>query len=168
MEKASQGRPASVRKTATRSSSVNYSKNEYVQGNAVRVPDVKTAILEQPRKQTSQRVQKNREKVFHMSVGYVMFLSVALLVSALVLIVYINLQAQISTSVQNISMLESKLNGLKLENDEEYNRIVTSIDLDEIKRIAIEELGMTYASQGQIIELDKEGSDYVRQYSQIP
>ncbi|NTV78019.1 MAG: cell division protein FtsL [Clostridiales bacterium] len=130
--------------------------------------DVKTDILEQPLKKPSKRIQKNREKVFHMSIGYVMFLSAALFLSALVLLLYINLQAQISTSVQNISMLESKLNGLKLENDEEYNRIVTSVDLEEIKRIAIEELGMTYASQGQIIVLDNEGSDYVRQYSQIP
>ena len=168
MEKASHGRPVSVKKTATRSSSVNNRKNEYVQGNVVRQLDVKTDILEQPLKKPSKRIQKNREKVFHMSIGYVIFLSAMLFLSAVVLLLYINLQTQISTSVQNISMLESKLNGLKLENDEEYNRIVTSVDLEEIKRIALEELGMTYASQGQIIVLDNEGSDYVRQYSQIP
>ena len=82
MEKASHGRPVSVKKTATRSSSVNNSKNEYVQGNVVRQLDVKTDILEQPLKKPSKRIQKNREKVFHMSIGYVIFLSAMLFLSA--------------------------------------------------------------------------------------
>ena len=54
---------------------------------------------------------------------------------------------------------------MKLANDEEYSRITSSIDLEEIKRIAIGELGMTYAKEGQIITYDSVENDYMRQVS---
>ncbi|MBR5046704.1 MAG: cell division protein FtsL, partial [Eubacterium sp.] len=60
-------------------------------------------------------------------------------------------------------------NNLKQDNDEAYNRANGNVDLDEIKRIAIQEYGMTYASEGQIISYsDEGGSDYVRQIAAIP
>lgn len=70
--------------------------------------------------------------------------------------------------MEHISRLESELNELKLSNDEEYSRITSSVDLEEIRRIAIGELGMRYAKEGQIIGYSTEGSDYVRQFSDIP
>lgn len=45
---------------------------------------------------------------------------------------------------------------------------MSNVDLDEIKRIAIGELGMKYAKEGQVITYSGEGSDYVRQYGDIP
>ena len=42
-----------------------------------------------------------------------------------------------------------------------------SIFVIGIRRIAITELGMTYAGQGQIVEIPDDGSDYVRQYADI-
>ena len=57
---------------------------------------------------------------------------------------------------------------MKLENDETYTKIMSSVDLEEIKRIAINELGMKYAKEGQVITYSGEGSDYVRQYDDIP
>ena len=47
--------------------------------------------------------------------------------------------------------MESTLNSLKVSNDEEYSRIESSVDLDEIRRIAITELGMTYRIKNQIV-----------------
>ena len=38
---------------------------------------------------------------------------------------------------------------------------------DEIRRIAITELGMTYPNQDQIVTIPDEGSDYVRQLADI-
>ena len=40
--------------------------------------------------------------------------------------------------------------------------------IEEIRRIAIEELGMTYAKEGQVVMVSGEGSDYVRQISAMP
>lgn len=103
-----------------------------------------------------------------MSIGYVLFLAVALIVSGMILINYIQLQFDMSDHVKQIANLENQLNTMKQLNDDEYTRIVSSIDLEEIKRIAIGELGMIYATEGQIIPFTNEGRDYVRQYGDIP
>ena len=50
-----------------------------------------------------------------------------------------------------------------------YYPMSTGRNMDEIKRIAIQEYGMTYATEGQIITYsDGGGNDYVRQLAPIP
>lgn len=144
------------------------SRNDYVVGNTARQLDVKRAIQEKPKKRLSHAARKNRDKARHMNPGYVFFLIGALVLAGFVLIGYIRLQSDITNSIKNIAKLESQLNTLKLENDEEYSRVQSAVDLEEIKRIAIEELGMTYAQEGQIVEFTAEGNDYVRQVADIP
>ncbi len=139
----------------------------YIDGNTARQLDVRRAIEEEPKK-LSQTARKNREKAGHMSLGYVIFLVTALLTSGYILINYIQMQFDVSDQVAQIARLESQYNTLKQENDETYAKLMSSIDLEEIKRIAIGELGMTYAGEGQIITYTNEGSDYVRQYADIP
>ncbi|MDD2972822.1 MAG: cell division protein FtsL [Lachnospiraceae bacterium] len=143
-------------------------QSTYVHGNTVRKRREEEYIREIPKKKVNHAARKNREKAFHMNLGYVLFLSAALVTAGFVLIGYIQLQWQITSSVKNISRLESQLNDLKLDNDEEYNRILASVDLEEIKKVAMNELGMKYASEGQIVVVDGEESDYVRQYTDIP
>jgi hypothetical protein len=104
-----------------------------------------------------------------MSLGYLVFLSMAMVLMVGTLAWYINLQSQIKNSVKHVAQLESQLNALKQDNDEAYNRANGNVDLDEVKRIAIQEYGMTYASEGQIITYsDGGGNDYVRQIAPIP
>lgn len=102
-----------------------------------------------------------------MNFAYVFFLCIAMAVTGCVLVGYIWIQSGITTSVEKISSLESQVNNLKLENDETLGRIENAVDLEEIRRIAITELGMTYAQEGQIVEIPDGGSDYVRQYTDI-
>ena len=63
------------------------------------------------------------------------------------------------------SLDESKTENIndKMANDEEYSRITSNINLEEIKRIAIGELGMTYATEGQVIPYESNSNDYMRQ-----
>lgn len=140
----------------------------YIEGTAARQLDVRRAIEEEPRKKLSNQTRKNRERARYMNLGYVAFLAVAMLVAGYVLIGYIQLQAELTAKVEQIAALESQLNSLKLSNDEELARINSSLDLEEIKRIAVGELGMVYATEGQIVNYDSEGNDYVRQISDIP
>lgn len=102
-----------------------------------------------------------------MNLPYVMFLVLAMGLAIVMLVGYIKASADIVSTMDNIAALESQYLSLKADNDEEYNRILNSVDLDEVKRIAIEELGMHYATEGQIITYTDEMSDYVRQYSDI-
>ena len=143
-------------------------EGRYIQGNTVRKPDVRRPIENEPRKRLSNTTRKNREKAENMSPGYVLFLSIALIAMGWILLSYIKLQSDITNSIKQISSLERELNDLKLANDEEYSRITSSVDLEEIRRIAIQELGMQYAQEGQIITFTSENSDYVKQLSSIP
>lgn len=81
---------------------------------------------------------------------------------------YLTLQSDITNSIKSISKMESRLNELKLDNDENYSRITSNINLEEVRNVAIQELGMRYAEEGQIITFNGEGSDYVRQTGSIP
>ena len=57
---------------------------------------------------------------------------------------------------------------MKKNNDADLAAINNSIDYEEIRRIAIEELGMHYASDGQIVSYTEDyTNDYVRVYSVI-
>lgn len=140
----------------------------YIEGNTARKLDVRRAIEEKPKKRLSNETRKNRDRAYHMNFGYVLFLAAALFVAAYVLIGYIRLQADLTAQVEQIAALESRLNSMRLANDEELVRINSSVDLEEIKRIAIGELGMTYATEGQIINYTNVSSDYVRQFGDIP
>lgn len=139
--------------------------NVYVYGNTARRPDVRRELEELPAKQLSHVARKNRDKARHMNFGYVVFLTAAFCTCAFILINYIQLQAELTNRTKGLARLESTLNTKRLANDEEYNRITGSIDLEEIKRVAIGELGMTYAGEGQIITYSSVENDYMRQVS---
>ena len=140
--------------------------NEYIRGNTVRK-------VNEPRRQERHvhavEPLPHKKRRHHMSLGYLVFLSLAMVMMVGTLAWYISLQSQVTNSVKNIAQLESQLNKLKQDNDEAYNRANGNVDLDEVKRIAIQEYGMTYASEGQIVTYsDGGGNDYVRQVAPIP
>lgn len=103
-----------------------------------------------------------------MNVGYLLFLGMALMAVGFVLISYLSLKSDITNSVKNIARMESQLNSLKLDNDERLSRISSSTNLEEVKQKAIQELGMQYAGEGQIIAFNSEDNDYVIQKGEIP
>ena len=143
-------------------------QDTYVVGNTVRklniVEELQNPVQQKPVNHT---VRKNREKALYMNLGYVLFLVAALASAAIILISYIQIQAEITLSVKHISAMESELNDLRLTNDENYARAASSVDLEEIRSVAIGELGMRYAKEGQIINVSGEGNDYVRQLADI-
>lgn len=140
----------------------------YIDGTAARQLDVRRAIEEEPKRQLSHGTRKNRERAHHMNFGYVLFLALAMLVAGYVLIGYIQVQADLTAQLEQIASLESELNYLRLYNEDELARINSNINLEEIKQVAIGELGMVYAEEGQILFYENEGSDYVRQIADIP
>ena len=146
-----------------------YRESIYVQGNTARKLQALPAYEPtQPQKKISNRTRRNRERALHMNVGTVLSMAVAMVAAGLILTVYLTLQSDITNSIKHIASLESTLNEMKMENDENYSRITSSVDLEEVKRIAMQELGMRYAEEGQIIRFNGEGSDYIRQIGNIP
>lgn len=140
----------------------------YIDGSAVKKIDVRREIEEAPLKRTSAAVRRNRERAVHMNIGYVLFLAAALMAASVLLVGYIRLQAENTVILDSIASKESRLNSMRMENDEEYSRILSSVDLEYVKTVAINELGMRYAQEGQIVEVQVQGDDYVRQYQEMP
>jgi len=128
-----------------------------------RRPDIRRQLQEPPKPKLRSEVLKNREKAHHMSMGYVMFLAAALITAGLILVNYVQLQAELINITKANAGMESDLNNMRIANEEEYNRIISSIDLEEVKRIAIGELGMIYAQEGQIHTYTNKSNDYMRQ-----
>lgn len=138
----------------------------YVDGNTVRRLVPERFPEEVPGKQHAPAVRKNREKARSMSFGYVLFLAAAMCAAAFVLINYVQLQGELTQRTKSVASKEVQLNNLKVANDEEYNRIMGSVNLEEIKRIAIGELGMVYAQDGQIVTYKNEKNDYMRKVTE--
>lgn len=141
----------------------------YIYGNTVRKPEpvrTKKDQRQTPVRKPRTVVRKNRDKARYMNAGYVMFLVAALCGAAYILVNYIQLQAHLTNLTKIVAIRESTLNDLKVKNDEAYNRIISGIDLEEIKRIALMELGMVYAQEGQIIEYENKSADYMRQVTE--
>ena len=67
--------------------------------------------------------------------------------------------------MEYITRQEKILNNLKVSNDEALTRIESKLDLEEVRRVAIGELGMTYPEEGQIITYEAVEYDYVRRIS---
>lgn len=147
----------------------------YVEGAAVR--KLQTREAQEDRRQRERRHSgasrqavhgARREKQVSMGLGYTLFLTAACGLILWTCAGYLRLQADNTARSKNIASLEAQLDDLQTENDDEYNRVTTSVDLESIRDIAVNELGMVYAGEDQVVMYDSEGSDYVKQYAEIP
>lgn len=156
------------RRTATNSG--RRLTNTYIDGNVVRrvqtVP--KQDRRQRQTKSASINARRNREKALRMNLPYVVFLTIASIATVFVCINFLKLQAQGITYRTEIANLESRLSTMKLANDNAYEDAVSSVNMDEVKTIAINELGMEYADEGQVITYSNQDGDYIRQYQEIP
>lgn len=148
-----------------------YGNASYNRGNTVRKRDLdlmvqeaeKRNITEVPSRQKTQR--KNRVK---MSLGYLIFLSIATIMVGYSLCGYIRLQSEITSQVETISSMESKLYDLTMTNEEEYTRLMGTVDLEVINQIARQELGMVNPSSEQVVVITTQTDDYVTQSRVVP
>ncbi len=81
---------------------------------------------------------------------------------------YLCLKSSLDTHMATIKTLETRLDTLRMENDALEKSIDTSVDLNHVYTVAVNELGMVHVGQDNIIQYDKTESEYVRQYENIP
>ncbi len=142
----------------------------YVYGNAVPKPE-QTPVRrreDRPKKKVSRQVQRNRKKALCMNPGYVVFLSAAAILALIICVNYVKLQSRLTSYSKNIAGLQAELANMREENHTKYNAVMDSVNLEEIRDKAQEELGMVYASPEQVIEYQRPSADYVKQYENIP
>jgi len=137
----------------------------YRDGNTLRVGDLRE---EAPLRVPGADVARNRERALRMNMGYVLFLTLAAALTVMVCIDYLKLQAVSTQLRKQVTGLETTLADAQLENETKYNQVISNVDLEEVRERAINELGMAYPTEGQIITYESADRDYVRQYQEIP
>ena len=160
-----------MRKAGSRRDAAAYYET-YVDGNTVRkieaVPERTKSRRVQYHNRAVKRVEETREKALKVNIGYVLFLALATGLLLVGCVRYLQIQASVTATMKSINAKESELSDLKAENDAEYNRVMSSVDLESIRKTAMEELGMVYASEDQVVLYDSKSTDYVRQYQDVP
>lgn len=163
----------------------NSTRNGYVNGSAVKrmdaMPDFweeEQAIREKREREENHRraqahrrnriARRNLERELMMSCGYVAFLSVAVILTCITAALYIKLQSDITIHLNQIAALETEVSNLRLDNDACYTRLATAHKLEDIKKQAINDLGMVYPKEDQIVYYSIDRSDFMTQYSEIP
>ncbi|MDO4343428.1 MAG: hypothetical protein Q4C50_01370 [Eubacteriales bacterium] len=142
----------------------------YIDGNVVR--HIQTAPNRSPqqknRTRASVNTRRNRERALNMTMPYVVFLTAATIATVFLCVNYLKLQAAGTTYRKEIATLESQLSTARLANDNAYEDAVSSVNMENVKEIAVKQLGMVYADEGQVITYNSQDGDYIRQYGEIP
>ena len=125
-------------------------------------------ILDEREMEYRAQQERLRHKTVVVDRTYLAVLIIASLFTLGLCFSYIQMQTSINTRISSIETKKQQLDKLKSENDALQNSIDTSVNLDEIYRVATQELGMVYAGKDQTITYDKTESEYVRQYEDIP
>ena len=152
--------------------------NYYVNGSTVRRmealpvrparPDRKQIEEQKRRKSRRNAAKRNRARTLYMSKSYVTFLSVCVALVAFSAVSLIQIQSQVTQRMENIAALEGQITNLKADNDARYKEIITSVDLGYIKDVAINQLGMQYATEEQVVYYTVDNDNFMDQYSDIP
>ena len=85
----------------------------------------------------------------------------------LMLLYYVSLSSWVTQADLATISLATEISELRTKNDQRLKEVKASINLDEIKYIAITELGMHYASEDQVITYTNRSDDYVRQIAPV-
>jgi cell division protein FtsL len=151
-------------------------KNTYVHGNTVRKLYVAEPAIETPRKENRpEEEQKQRRQQQHSihRANRINFLYTAAVTGIVAVIFticfqYLNLQTEVKNNASTVSTLQSQLNDLSQQNEQQELDINASIDYEEIYNTAVNELGMVYPNKGQVINYNAGESEYVKQYMDVP
>ena len=135
-----------------------------VEGNTVRV----LSPAAEPKREVSEAASRNRARAMQMNVGYVIFLTAMAVATVWVCVRFLKLQSQYTQLQKTSTSLTTTLNSLRLENDTQYERIMSSVNLEDVKQYAIDYLGMAYGEEDQVQYYEGNNGDYVRQYQEIP
>ncbi len=149
-----------------------------VDGTAARKPvaveNVRAAAKERARRgelevaDVSTRTMRNRSRALSVSRGYVLFLAAMAVLTVIMCVYFLQMKEMVTTQLEQNAKLESRLTAVTSENDALYETITNSVDWEHVKDVAINKLGMTYATEDQVIWYNIENSGYVRQFRDVP
>ena len=137
-----------------------YRSNAYIDGNTVRKEEIvpertRRVYKDGKRVYESERQIRERERALHMNGSYVFFLTGVL-------------QSEISQTRSEISKLKTDISTVASQNDSLNYSINSCMDTNNIYKKATQEMGMTQATDEQIVFYKSSDSGYTVQYGDIP
>lgn len=143
----------------------------YVYGNAARkistVPQrIPAPYQEPPRRDPN--VRRNQNKALSMNAPYVIFLAVAVFACLSMCVAYIMIRTENMRLSNDITSLKQQIEVVSTQNDALDYSINSHIDVNNIIRIATQEMGMVKASKDNIELYDSTEREYMNQYAEIP
>lgn len=142
---------------------MSYNRNYYANGSAARKYN---DYYEEKREYIAPSKRRNRK--VQISPLYGIMVIGAIMIMSFVAISYVSLQSQVTSLRNQKGQLTSEYESMKLANDLYQEEMNSSVNLKEIERIAVEELGMKMAGEGQVMTYANDFDDYVMQYLDVP
>jgi cell division protein FtsL len=147
-------------------------RTSYVEGNTVRklrvAPDIRREEEQYEIPQRRLKERSRKKALSGISFASLIVLTVAIITTVYVCVDYLMVQNKITVMNKQIVSMEKQITVLTKENDAAYEAINSAVDMDEVYRVAVEELGMVYPNKNEVITYESGSSDYVRQYEDIP
>lgn len=83
-------------------------------------------------------------------------------------LIYVGRNANLNASNKKVAALKQQYEQLRTDNDNRESILNSSIDVQQVYRVATQDLGMSYPEKHQVITYHKKESGYVAQYEDIP
>lgn len=112
------------------------------------------------KKNESRKPKLNRKFVYSVLAGCIMV--------TLASTHYLQLKAEMAIQKSRLTSQQLEYSELKADNDAYYSEVLSSVDLETIRKRALNEFGMKYATEDQIKYYTPDGGGYVRQYQEVP
>ena len=98
--------------------------------------------------------------------GFAGFMIVAALL-VVISIGYIRVYNEVKQTEIETRAINREVNSLKITNDNIENALYNDIDLENIRKVAIEKYGMVYPYENQVVTYKSVTNGYVRQYGDL-
>lgn len=144
--------------------------HSYVDGNTVRKTSALPKRREEIRPERRERPQPTRQPVKIPGISGRAFIFLMAMLSAVIFMgfSYLSAQSQVRQMKNEVLTLQSDIAEQKELYDEEYQKIVNSVDVAQIYERATKKLKMVHAENNQIFTYSNKKSDLVKQYADIP
>ncbi len=120
------------------------------------------------RRYRSNATARSRTRTLSLNKSYIIFLILVCAATVFMCIQFLQLKSTVKSQNDRNAALESQLMTMRAENDALYDSVMSSMDLIDVRNIAVTRYGMHYASQDQIIWYNADNSGYVRQMREVP
>lgn len=145
----------------------------YVQeGNTIRkvyeFPERDDDRRKQYKEKPHRRTYRQEEKAPKISLKITLLMAISVILSVMSCINYLNAEADITETKNNITSLEKSIDTITTQNDSVQYEIDSFVDVNYIIKTAIEDLGMVMVSKDQIITYNSTRNEYMEQYGDVP